>query len=86
MEIISSTRNVGPIYCIGLYRKENDLSKNLKNQEFRQILEQESNEYPQIKYMNGYDLLSSYQGLSIDGLHPSDFGHDLIASSLSKKI
>lgn len=86
LEIISQTENTGKIYCLGLFRKVSDLSGNPKNNIFRQIVKEESKKYSQMIYLNGYELLSDWQGLSLDGLHPSDYGMGLIAENLYREI
>lgn len=86
LEIVSQTKNTGKIYCLGLFRKVSDLSDTPKNNVFRKIVKEESEKYSQMIYLNGYDLLSDWQGLSLDGLHPSDFGMELIAENIYKEI
>lgn len=75
-----------PIYCLGLFKKASDLVHEPVNETFRNILKKGSDLYPVMTYVNGYELLQSWDGISIDGLHPADLGHTEIADSLAKII
>ena len=41
---------------------------------------------PNLHEVDGWDLLPDCTGLSADGLHPSDWGHMVIAQNLARTI
>lgn len=86
LKTISQTSNTGKIYCIGLFRKDDDLQHNPKNASFRNILAAATKSFPQLTYLDGSTLLQDWRGLSIDGLHPAELGHTEIARKLLEVI
>lgn len=82
LAIVSQTKNQGPIYCIGLFRRITDLDLAEKNKIFREILKKEASKYNQMKYLDGLEMLTEWRGLSSDGIHPSDYGMNQIAENI----
>jgi hypothetical protein len=82
LEIVSNTKNEGKIFCIGIFRQERDIHLDKKIDAYRKILKKWSSKHPRMIYLDGYDLLSECNGLSLDGIHPSDTGMTKIASNL----
>ncbi|UKS27898.1 GDSL-type esterase/lipase family protein [Paenibacillus sp. HWE-109] len=58
-----------------------------KNQhEFNHILRELASCYTNVHLFEGSDILSSYSGLTYDMIHPSDYGHALMAENLSRLL
>lgn len=73
-----------------MYYTHHDFDKDPRAEEFckavRDCVTDLQRRYDCLYYINGIQLMGTYQGLSSDGLHPSDHGHSMIAERLTKFI
>lgn len=78
------------VFVTDLFYTHHDFDKDPKAALFRSAVKEctecLSSVFPNLFYINGLTLLSSWEGLSSDGLHPSDFGHQDISENLTKAM
>lgn len=73
-----------------MYYTHHDFDNDPKAEEFRKAVHNCVTELQQrydfLYYINGLHLMGTYQGLSSDGLHPSDCGHNIMAERMTNYI
>lgn len=82
-----ASRNPGrTIFCTDIYKNHLDFKPDSHTAAFRDCLKSVVRELnlPNIRYVDGYSLLTEVHGLSSDGLHPGNQGHQQIAENLYK--
>ncbi len=79
-----------PVIVTDMFYNHHDFNQNPKVSHFRKAVkdcvENLSRDFSSLSYISGLELLSHWKGLSSDGLHPSDLGHELIAKRLADLI
>ena len=83
------------VACITLWPKSGDLGpEHLKPDQggppeaYREVLRSVVNKspHPNVHLLEGPDLLPGTRGLAPDVLHPTDYGHSLIAENLARAL
>ena len=81
-----------PVVVIGIYpngslyalNKENPITQSnfIFDKISKEIVESMNSRY--LYYVDGKDILTDFSGLSIDLVHPSDYGHIIMGENLSR--
>ena len=73
------------IFCIDVFTSRNDLDNKEKVNAFREIVRHqvESLNMPRLVYISGRDLLTSWDGLTCDLVHPAPAGMEQMADKLA---
>lgn len=94
LDTILRGRREVPVAVTDMYLNHYDYEKDPRAQEFRDSIRRCAADLSRIygsrvSYINGKEILGEVRGLSSDGLHPSDEGHETIGRNLAgclKKI
>jgi hypothetical protein len=80
-----ASKNPGrTIFCTDIFQNHLDFKLDSQTAAFRDCLKSVTRELnlPNLRYVDGYSLLTDVHGLSSDGLHPGNQGHQQIAENL----
>lgn len=89
LDLIASKHPHQKIFCTDIYLNYLDFKSDSQTTAFRDCLEsvvtKELN-HKNLFYLNGLSMLTDVSGLSSDGLHPANSGHNEIAQNLYKSM
>lgn len=79
-----------PVIITDMYYNHYDFEEDIRAPQFRKCIkdctEVLQKQFNRLYYIDGRQVMGALQGLSSDGLHPSDAGHTMIAEGLYKFI
>lgn len=85
---VASRNPEKPVFVISPFHCPNDFEGGTKAVRWREIIAEiiEQEQYPNVTYINGMDILGDISWFAADGLHPSLYGHIKIADGVYDRI